>query len=125
MKIILKISVSMLLMAFSMDATAGYISFTGYQKKGTGPLNNAENKSDILIVREQAKIININGKGKFCIWKKGSYRAYLCSRNLNELRGRVLPAGEYTILPSVGEYDFKSYTTIKVKCNNCKVINKL
>ncbi len=100
---------------------AKYVSFSGTQKKGTGPLSNARVSSDILVVNDNAKIMKIKGTGDYCIWKMGRNRAFLCSRKLNDLKGKILPKGKYTILPSINKYQLYSTTRITVKCSSCEV----
>ncbi len=100
------------------------VTFSGKQVKGTGPLNNAKVSSDTLVVKKEAKIIKITGNGKYCIWLVGKWPAYLCSKKTSDLVGKVLPEGEYTILPSVGKYQSYATTSITVECPNCEIKKK-
>ena len=97
------------------------ITFSGTQKRGTGPLDNASTKSQVLIVETQAKIIKVEGSSRYCIWKKGKNMPYLCSQKKKDLIGKILPKGEYTILPGLSKYQYTATTTITVECTSCKV----
>ena len=80
----------------------------GEQKKGTGPLSNAEVDGNSVTLIEPMQIVKMEkyGDGKsYCIFEKSKpYSAIKCGDNEHSLRGYILQPGEYTLTVQPGSW---------------------
>ena len=80
----------------------------GEQKKGTGPLSNAEVDGNSVTLTEPMQIVKMEkyGDGKsYCIFEKSKpYSAIKCGDNEHSLRGYILQPGEYTLTVQPGSW---------------------
>lgn len=60
----------------------------------------------------------MDGQGKYCIWKEGVMKGYLCSSKQSDLVGKKLPQGKYTIFPSLKKHNYSATTIITVVVMN-------
>jgi len=88
--------------------TGEELKLWGKQTAGWGHSKNAETEGNRLVLQKPATIIKVTGSAdKYCIWaavtpQNPSARSILCGgKGKDSLVGSTLPAGTYTVLPSV------------------------
>lgn len=98
---------SALIAVSSASAAQGKITLWGQQVAGSGHMKNAETTGNRAVLNKPATITKVDGNTQdYCIWAavtptNRTAKAILCSKDGASLVGKTIPAGTYTLLPSV------------------------
>ena len=111
--------VTMIMAVFAGDP----LTLWGKQTAGWGHSVNAKTEGNTLVLKKSAEIVKVSGDAKvYCIWAKATpqnptAKSVLCGgKGYENIKGKVLPAGSYTVLPGLeGKKSAKVTITFKEK----------